>query len=85
MAMGNDPYEHVLQIVRRVLQVGDFNVMTDFFDLGAGSLAILQITELVSDECDVPVSVTDTFDAPDVDSFARLVAQRRNAAAGSTD
>jgi hypothetical protein len=47
--------------------------MLDFFDLDANSLEILQIVELVNDECGVSVTVTDAFDAPDIDSFARLV------------
>lgn len=75
--MSDDVYGQVLAIVRRVLQCGEVDPGSDFFDLDATSLAILQIVELVNDECAVPISVTDAFDAPDVDSFARLVADRR--------
>lgn len=82
--MTGDVYDQVLEIVRRVLQCGPFEPKVDFFDLDASSLQILQIVELVNDECEVPVSVTDTFDAPDVDSFARLVADRRRAQANAT-
>lgn len=76
--MTGDVYDQVLEIVRRVLQCGPFDPRADFFDLDASSLQILQIVELVNDECEVSVSVTDTFDAPDVDSFALLVARRRH-------
>ncbi|MGW1059921.1 acyl carrier protein [Micromonospora rubida] len=70
------PYEQVIGIVRRVLQIDAVDPRADFFDLGASSLALLQIVELVQEECAVSVSVTDIFDAPDVDSFASLVADR---------
>jgi acyl carrier protein len=72
-----DLYTQVIDVVGRVLQVQAVNPMADFFDLGADSVAVLQIIELVGDECGVSVSVTDAFDAPDIDSFARLVAEER--------
>ncbi|MEU6073954.1 acyl carrier protein [Micromonospora sp. NPDC047074] len=74
------PYEQVMGIVRRVLQIESVDPTADFFDLGANSLALLQIVELVQEECAVTVTVTDIFDAPDVDSFATLVADRDTSA-----
>ena len=71
--MDDKLYERVMEIVRQVVGCGEFDARDDFYDIGARSLAILQIVELVVSRCGVPVSVTDAFDAPDVDSFARLV------------
>jgi acyl carrier protein len=72
--MSDDRHAKVLDIVRRVLGVGAIPPGADFFELGASSLAILQIVDLVNEECGVSVGSADTFDSPDIDSFARLVA-----------
>jgi acyl carrier protein len=63
-------YDSIIAVVQRVLRVQDLDVRSDFFDLGASSLAIMQIVDLVRSECDTDVSVTDAFDAPDIESFA---------------
>ncbi len=75
-SVDDNRYTAVLAIVRRVLRVDAVDVHHDFFDLGASSLAIVQIVDLVRHECGSEVSVTDAFDAPDVDTFARLAADR---------
>ena len=85
MLVDDELYEQVLAIVCRVLQRGSLDPRLDFFDLGASSLAILQIGELLTDECGVSVSVTDIFDAPDVDSFARFVTRARAGASPAAD
>jgi acyl carrier protein len=74
--MEDKTYRAVLAIVRRVLRADAVDVHEDFFDLGASSLAIVQIVDLVRHECGAEVSVTDAFDAPDLDTFARLAAER---------
>lgn len=81
--MTADVYGQVLDIVGRVLQCEQLDPRADFFDLDASSLQILQIVELVNEECTGPVSITDAFDVPDVDSFARLVVARRQDPAAS--
>jgi acyl carrier protein len=73
--MSDKVYEQVLAVVRRVVRRQSVDPMMDFFDLDANSLDILQIVELVNDECGVSVTVTDAFDASDIDAFAQLVAQ----------
>jgi Phosphopantetheine attachment site len=78
--MSGDLYQRVLDIVRQVVGCGEFDPRDDFYDIGARSLAILQIAEQVTSRCGVAVSVTDAFDAVDVDSFARLVEARAVAA-----
>ncbi|HEU5160819.1 MAG TPA: acyl carrier protein [Streptosporangiaceae bacterium] len=77
--MSSDLYERVCGIVQRVLQIGPFDPAIDLFALGASSLALLQIAELVNQECAVAIDVTEVFDAPDVDSLARLVVARTGA------
>lgn len=74
--MDDTRYAAVLAIVRRVLRVDAVDGHDDFFDLGASSLAIVQIVDLVRHECGAEVTVTDAFDAPDLDTFARLAAER---------
>lgn len=74
--MEDDRYTAVLAIVRRVLRVDAVDVHDDLFDIGASSLAIVQIVDLVRHECGAEISVTDAFDAPDLDSFARLAVER---------
>lgn len=77
--MTEDLYERVLDIVGRVLGRGAVDPMADLLDLGASSIDILQIVELVNEECGTVVAVTDPFDAPDIDSFARLVVDKHDA------
>ncbi|MES4906071.1 MULTISPECIES: acyl carrier protein [unclassified Streptomyces] len=74
--MQDSPYECVLDIVRRVLRLDTIDVHKDFFDLAATSLSIMQIVSLVEQECGAPVSIMEAFDAGDIDSFARLAAER---------
>ena len=82
MQMSGELYQRVLEIVRQVVGCGEFDPHDDFYDIGARSLAILQIVELVTSRLGVSISVTDAFDAPDVDSFARLVDAGAASAAG---
>lgn len=82
--MGQEIQDQVFAIVKRVLRVDDVPPNVDFFDLGAGSLPIIQIVDLVRKECDSDVWITDAFDAPDVASFAALAATRVRTSANGT-
>jgi acyl carrier protein len=73
----DDRHDAVLAIIQRVLRTDAIDVHSDFFDLGASSLAIMQIVDLVRHECDAQVSVTDAFDAPDIESFALMAADSK--------
>ncbi|HZM75637.1 MAG TPA: acyl carrier protein [Candidatus Limnocylindrales bacterium] len=71
----HDLHQRVIDIVRRVLRIESIDPAADFFDLGASSMELLQIVELVEAECARSASVIDIFEAADVDSFARIVAE----------
>ncbi|PCG84209.1 hypothetical protein CIB93_20550 [Streptomyces sp. WZ.A104] len=77
-------HAQVLDIVREALRLDDFDPAWDFFDLGADSLTVVRIVELVRDRCGADVWITDAFDAPDVDAFAELAATRGPAADGNS-
>ncbi|MGK5627818.1 acyl carrier protein [Streptomyces sp. URMC 123] len=74
--MSDTVHGQVLDIVRSVLRLDTYETTWDFFDLGADSLAVVRIVERVREECGADVWITDAFDAPDVDSFACLAAER---------
>lgn len=68
-------YNDVVEIVRQVLEVDQVDTSNDFFDLGATSLTIMRIVENVQAAIGSKITVTDAFDAPDVESFALLAAR----------
>ncbi|GAA2410969.1 hypothetical protein GCM10010191_20000 [Actinomadura vinacea] len=74
--MRDQRYELVLEVVRRVLRVELLDVHRDFFDLGANSLALMQVVSRVQQECGPAMSLADAFDAPDIDSFVRAAVER---------
>ncbi|WP_236792410.1 acyl carrier protein [Amycolatopsis sp. GM8] len=74
----------VLAIVKRVLKREEIPENVDFFDLGASSLAVIQIVELVRKECDSEVWITDAFDAADIAAFAELAEQGVRSGASAT-
>ena len=78
--MGQAQREQVLGIVGRVLRVERVDTAQDLFDLGADSLAILQIVEQIRRDCGVVVRVNEAFDAPDIDAFIDTVTDRIRAA-----
>jgi len=63
-------------LVDRVLQRDGCDPEATIFELGATSLAAIQIVVLVNEELAADVSLTDLFDAPDIASFAELVHAR---------
>ena len=69
-------YEQVLAIVGRVLRLEVVDPAADFFDLGATSMSLVQIVELVRAELGADIWITDAFDAADVDEFATAVVER---------
>jgi acyl carrier protein len=71
-----DVYAQVTGIVAQVLGCDRIDPRADLVDHGATSMTILQIVDLVGQRCGVAVSLTDALDAPDVDSFATVVAER---------
>lgn len=84
--MPDQRYAEVLDAVRRVLKVDDLDVRQDFFDMGASSLTVMHIVGLIEREQGVEVSITDAFDAPDLDSFITLVVERlATASAAASD
>jgi acyl carrier protein len=74
--MRNQRYELVLEVVRRVLRVDPLDVHRDFFDLGANSLALMQMVSRVQQECGAAMSLADALDAPDIDAFVRAAVER---------
>lgn len=77
--MSRDHREQVLGIVGRVLRVEQVDTGQDLFDLGADSLAVLQLIEQIRRDCGVVVRVIDAFDAPDIDAFVATVTDRMRA------
>lgn len=83
--MSNPVRDQVFAIVKRVLKRDDVPENVDLFDVGASSLAIIQIVELVRRECDSDVWITDAFDAPDIGAFADLAVGRVRSATSAAD
>ncbi|WP_433076699.1 acyl carrier protein [Dactylosporangium sp. CA-052675] len=66
----------VYEIVGRVLGSREWTPKSDFFDVGGSSLGAIQIVGMVEERFGVRVSLTDFFDAPDLETFAALVVER---------
>ncbi len=64
----------VLDLVQRLLRSDKLDTSLDFFDHGANSVLLIQIVELVNEEFDTELTITDAFDAPDIDQFIKTVA-----------
>jgi acyl carrier protein len=77
--------DQVFAIVKRVLTHGEVAENVDFFDLGASSLEIIQIVDLVRKECGSDVWITEAFDAPDIGAFADYAVERVRSGTGATD
>ena len=81
--MTDDSYERVLQIVRRVLRIEEFDPRGGLLR-PRGELASVGADHRVGGlGVHADIGITDALDAPDVDSFAQLVAERRVPDTGS--
>ncbi len=75
--MSTDIEAGVCEIVGRVLGRADCTTHSDFFELGGTSLGAMQVLWLIEERFGTKVSLTDFFDAPDLEAVADLVKQRR--------
>ena len=62
-----------------VLQRDDISGASDFFALGGTSMAAMQIVFQLAERLAVHITLTDFFDAPDLDAVAELITERREA------
>lgn len=70
----NDHEKIIADIIKRLLQLGTVNIETNFFDLGAHSLMLVELAYAVSKELKQEVQVTELFAYPTV----RLLASYLN-------
>lgn len=63
-------------ICRDSLECGDFELQTDFFELGVNSLKVGEILAQISNEFSVELSFSELFEKRCVEDLAKLIAQK---------
>ena len=66
----------VLRTVGEVLMLDDLQPSSDYFDVGGTSVAAMQIVDLLEGQFGIHLSLTDFFDAPDLQALADLITSR---------
>ncbi|MEU2608424.1 acyl carrier protein [Streptomyces albus] len=71
------------EIVARVLRLPRVRPEDDYFELGGTSLGVMQIVWMVEERFGTRISLTDFFDAPDLEAIADLVEEGEPGGAGA--
>lgn len=66
------------EIFQEALEVDELGIEDNFFELGGHSLLATQIISRIAEAFSVEISIIDLFDAPTVESLARIIDNRKH-------